>query len=97
MVFNADLAAAISKDFQYAEWIAQGFALLGDADQATHWLAHAVHLELGIYQPITQHSAVWRPWLDHPRFVSIFEALRENAERYAQLPVSPRALALVGQ
>ena len=31
----------------------------------------------------------------HPRFAPIFEALRQNAERYSQLAVAQRALALV--
>jgi hypothetical protein len=43
---------------------------------------------------VTQHSAVWRPWLHHPRFVPILEQLRQNAVRYAQLTVAPRALAM---
>ena len=32
---------------------------------------------------------------EHPRFVPIVEALRENAERYSPLVVAPRALAFV--
>lgn len=85
----------IWKDFQYAEWIAQGYALLGDKVEAARWLERAVALGLGIYEPITRYSAVWRPWLAHPRFAPIFEQLRQNAERYAQLTVAPRALAMI--
>ncbi len=90
-----DVTAGIWNDFQYAEWVAQGFALLEDVEEAARWLEQAVHLGLGIHEAVTRHSAVWRPWLDHPRFVPIFEALRQNVERYAEITVAPRALAIV--
>ncbi len=82
------------KDWQYAEYVAQGFALLGDVDESARWLERSVQLGLGIHDAITQHSAVWRPWLEHPRFVPIFESLKQNAERYARIPVAARALAM---
>jgi tetratricopeptide (TPR) repeat protein len=94
-MLRADVADGISKDFQYAEWVAQGFALLGEVEEAARWLEQSVRLGLGIHDAITLHSAVWRPWLAHPRFVPVLESLRQNAERYAQLPVAPRALGMV--
>jgi hypothetical protein len=57
--------------------------------------AQAVHLGSGIHDAITRHNAVWRPWLDHPRIAPILEAMQQVAHRHAQLPVAPRALALV--
>jgi tetratricopeptide (TPR) repeat protein len=80
---------------QYTEYIAQGFALLGDAEEAAHWLEQSVRLGFGVYDAVTVHNAVWRPWLTHPLFVPVLESLKRNAERYAQLPVAPRALAMV--
>jgi TolB-like protein len=85
----------IWKDFQYAEWIAQGYALLGDEDEAVRWLERAVQLGIGAHEALTRSSAVWRPWLEHPRFAPIFEQLRRNAERYARLTIAPRALAML--
>ncbi|HUG26799.1 MAG TPA: hypothetical protein VMK53_00765, partial [Gemmatimonadales bacterium] len=90
-----DVTAGIWNDFQYAEWIAQGFVLLEDVEEAARWLEQSVQCGLGIHEAVTRHSAVWRPWLDHPRFVPIFEALRQNVERYAGIAVAPRALAMV--
>ncbi len=89
-----EVAEGIWKDWQYAEYVAQGFALLGDVAEASRWLQQSVHLGLGIHDAVTQHSAVWRPWLGHPAFVPIFASLKQNAERYARIPVAPRALAL---
>jgi hypothetical protein len=94
-VLLPDVAEAIWKDFQYAEYVAQGFALLGEVDDAARWLEQSVRLGLGIHDTVALHSAVWRPWLAHPRFVPVLESLRQNAERHVQLAVAPRALAMV--
>ena len=83
------------KDWQYAEYVAQGFALLRELDESARWLERSVQLGLGIHDTITQHSSVWRPLLEHPLFVPILEALQQNAERYSHIPVAPRALAMV--
>ncbi len=90
-----EMADGIWQDFQYAEWVAQGFALLGDVDEAARWLAQAAHLGSGIHDAVTRHTAVWQPWVGHPRFAPILVALKHNAARYAQLPVAPRALGMV--
>ncbi len=94
-MLRPDVAAGIWKDFQYAEYVAQGYVLLGEVEEAARWLEQSVRLGLGIHDTITLHNAIWRPWLAHPRFVPILESLRQNAERYAQLPVAPRALAML--
>ena len=78
-----------------AEFVAEGFILLGDEEEAARWLAQAVHLGTSIHDAITRHNAVWRPWLDHPRMAPILEAMQELAHRNAQLPVAARALAMV--
>jgi serine/threonine-protein kinase len=90
-----DLADHAWKDYQITWIISTGFILLGDVEEAARWLAQAVHLGSGIHEAITRHNAVWRPWLDHPRIAPILEAMQEVAHRHAQLPVAPRALALV--
>jgi len=90
-----DVTPGLWKDLQYAEWIAEGFALLGDIVEAARWLEQAARLGTGIHESLTRHNAVWRPWLDHQAFVPIFASLKRNAERYARIPVAPRALALV--
>ncbi len=94
-VLLPEVAAYAWKDYQYTPFIAEGFILLGDVEEAARWLAQAVHLGSGIHDAITRHNAVWRPWLDHPRIAPILEAMQQVAHRNAQLPVAPRALALV--
>jgi serine/threonine-protein kinase len=89
-----EVAEGIWKDWQYAEYVAQGFALLGDPEEASRWLEQSVRLGLGIHEAVTRHCAVWRPWLAHPACAPIFASLKHNAERYAGIPVAPRALAL---
>jgi eukaryotic-like serine/threonine-protein kinase len=81
-------------DFQYAEFVAQGFAMLGDIAEAARWLDHAVDSGIGMYDAITLHNAVWRPWLEHPALVPVLVRLRDRAAAYAALPVAPRALAM---
>ena len=90
-----EIAALAWEDYQYAEFVAEGFILLGDEEEAARWLAQAVHLGTSIHDAITRHNAVWRPWLDHPRMAPILEAMQELAHRNAQLPVAARALAMV--
>ena len=90
-----EVAAWAWEDYVYAEFVAVGFILLGDVEEAARWLAQAVHLGSGIHDATTRHNAVWRPWLDHPRIAPILEAMQQVANRHAQLPVAPRALALV--
>jgi eukaryotic-like serine/threonine-protein kinase len=92
-----EIAVGIWKDFQYSEYVAQGFVLLGEVEESARWLEQSVRLGFGAWEAVTLHSAVWRPWLSDPRLVPVLESLRGNAERYAQLPVAPRALALVAE
>jgi TolB-like protein len=94
-VLGPGIAEGIWRDFQYAEYVAEGFVLLGDVEESARWLEQSVRIGLGVYDAVTLHNAVWRPWLAHPRFVPVLESLRRNAERYAQLPVAPRALGMV--
>jgi tetratricopeptide (TPR) repeat protein len=96
-VLVPEIAEGIWKDFQYAEYVAQGFALLGEVEESARWLEQSVRLGLGAYDAVTLHNAVWRPWLAHPRLEPVLESLRGNAERYAQLPVAPRAFAMAAQ
>jgi eukaryotic-like serine/threonine-protein kinase len=93
-VLSAGNEHVLWADFQYAEFVAQGFAMLGDIAEAARWLDHAVDAGIGMYDAITLHNAVWRPWLDHPALVPVLARLRERAAAYAALPVAPRALAM---
>jgi eukaryotic-like serine/threonine-protein kinase len=84
-------------DFQYSEIIAQGFAMLGDIAEAARWLDHAVEGGIGMFNAITMHNAVWRPWLAHPALVPVLARLHDRAAAYAALPVAPRVLAMAAQ
>jgi tetratricopeptide (TPR) repeat protein len=82
-------------DFTYMEFVAQGFAILGDAEEAARRLGRAVERGLGIYGAITRHNAAWRPCLRHPSMVPVLARLRERSAALAAEPIAPRALALV--
>jgi eukaryotic-like serine/threonine-protein kinase len=84
-------------DFQYSEFVAQGFAMLGDIAEAARWLDHAVDSGIGMYDAITLHNAVWRPWLAHPALVPVLARLQDRAAAYAALPVAPRVLAMAAE
>jgi eukaryotic-like serine/threonine-protein kinase len=93
-VLSAGTEEVLWADFQYSEFVAQGFAILGDHTEAARWLDHAVDSGIGMYDAITLHNAVWRPWLEHPALVPVLARLRDRAAAYAALPVAPRALAM---
>ncbi|WP_310569944.1 protein kinase [Gemmatimonas sp.] len=92
-----ELAATLWRDFSYTEYAAEGFALLGDAAGARKWLARAADLGAGYYRGLWAHHAVWRPWLAHPDLAPIFAQIKANADRYAAIPLAPRARALAAQ
>jgi serine/threonine-protein kinase len=93
-ILTPELAASLWQDFSYAEYAAQGFALLGDVGGVQKWLARATDLGAGYSGALTLHNAVWRPWLAHPDVAPIFERMRANAARYATISLAPRAAAL---
>jgi eukaryotic-like serine/threonine-protein kinase len=93
-VLSAGTVDVLWADFQYSEFVAQGFTMLGDIPEAARWLDHAVEGGLGMCDAITLHNAVWRPWLEHPALVPVLARLRDRAMVYAALPVAPRALAM---
>jgi hypothetical protein len=93
-VLTPELEASLWQDFSYAEYAAQGFALLGDVGGVHKWLTRATDLGAGYSGALTLNNAVWRPWLAHPDVAPIFERVRANAARYATIPLAPRAAAL---
>ncbi|HJR34572.1 MAG TPA: tetratricopeptide repeat protein, partial [Gemmatimonadales bacterium] len=94
---TGEVEVSAAEDWQYAEMLAEGYALVGDIDQAARWLKQSVKAGLGCYEAITMHNAVWRPWLDHPTLVPVLASLREQSHRYAALPLSPRVHRLVAR
>ena len=68
--------------------------MLGDVDNASKWLERAVELGAGYYRGLSSFHAVWRPWLEHAQMAPIFARLKVNADRYAEIPLAPRARAL---
>ena len=93
-ILTPELEAMLWRDFSYTEYAAEGFALLGHASDARKWLGRAADLGAGYYRGLSVHHAVWRPWLAHPEFMPIFARLKANADRYAAIPLAPRASAL---
>lgn len=94
-VLTPDFELGAWQDGSYAEIVAEGFALLEDADQAAKWLGRAVDTGFSCHQGLTVHNAIWRPWLDHPQLAPVFERLRVQAERQATLPLGPNLRAVV--
>ena len=89
-----ELEAMLWRDFSYTEYAAEGFALLGDVAGARKWLGRAAELGAGYYRGLSAHHAVWRPWLAHADLAPIFAQLKGNADRYATIPLAPRAREL---
>jgi hypothetical protein len=82
-------------DASYAEHVAEGFALLNDAEQAARWLGRAVDAGFSCHEGLARYNAVWRPWLDHPLLAPVFERMRIQAAQQAALPIGPRLRALM--
>ena len=53
-LLTPDLINGVWTDLQYAEFMAEGFALLGDHAEAARWLDQAVKSGLGMYRAIVQ-------------------------------------------
>lgn len=82
-------------DFSYAEYVAQGYAALGDEANVVKWLGRAVDLGMGYIAPLAAEHAVWKPWLNRPAVAPLFARCREHAARYAAMPVAPRLVELM--
>ena len=93
-ILTPELETTLWRDFSYTEYAAEGFAMLGDVDNASKWLERAVELGAGYYRGLSSFHAVWRPWLEHPQMAPMFARLKANADRYAAIPLAPRARAL---
>ncbi len=91
--FTSQVEEGSWNDLSYAEIVAEGFALLGDAEQAAKWLGRAVDLLFGCHDGLVKHNAVWRSWLTHPLLEPEFEKLRVQAERFQAIPIAPRLAA----
>ncbi len=93
-ILTPELEAMLWHDFSYVEYVAEGFALLGDVDGIRKWLGRSAGLGAGYYSVLTRHHAVWRPWLAHPDVSPIFAQIRANSDRYAELALAPQAVSL---
>ena len=82
-------------DSSYAEFVAEGFALLNDAEQAARWLDRSVDLGFGCYAGLAEHNALWRRWRGHPLLKPVFERLRVQSAYYESLPIAPRLAELL--
>ncbi len=88
-----ELLEACWNDGSYAEMVAEGFALVGDIEQAAKWLDHAVEIGFGVHEGLTRHNALWRPLLSHPTLAPVFERLRIVSDAYQATPIGPKAAA----
>lgn len=66
-ILTPELETTLWRNFSYTEYTAEGFAMLGDADNAGKWLGRAAELRAGYYRGLSSFHAVWRPWLEHPK------------------------------
>ena len=82
-------------DNSYAEFVAEGFALLNDAEQAARWLGRSVDLGFGCYAGLAEHNALWQRWRGHPLLKPVFERLRVQSAYYESLPIAPRLAELL--
>ncbi|MCL4819409.1 MAG: hypothetical protein KJ067_09715 [Vicinamibacteria bacterium] len=92
-----EVEAILWNDFQYTECVAEGYAVLGDVPNVVRWLGRSVDLGMAYIAPLVESHAVWRGWLAHPDVAPLLARCREHAERYAAIPLAPRAAALVSR
>ena len=77
-ILTPELETTLWRDFSYTEYAAEGFAMLGDADNASKWLERAVELGAGYYRGLSSFHAVWRPWLEHPQMAPILRGSKST-------------------
>ncbi|HVL68537.1 MAG TPA: protein kinase [Vicinamibacterales bacterium] len=68
-----EVAAVARADMQYSSWIAEIFALTGDADLALDWLDHAVSLGFLNYPWLAEHDRFLDGLRQDPRFAAVLE------------------------
>jgi serine/threonine protein kinase len=68
--------ATASKDLQYSSFLAEGFALLDEKEEALHWLEHAVKLGFTNYPFFAKHD----PFLQNLRGDERYEKLMERVK-----------------
>jgi eukaryotic-like serine/threonine-protein kinase len=91
-----EVAAVLWNDFQYAELVAEGFAVLGDEVNIAKWLGRSVDLGMAYVACTASTHAAWQPWLDHPAVAPLMARCRDQLVRYAAIPLAPRVVRGLG-
>jgi len=75
-LFGDDLRAAARNDLQYSLWIAEAFALLGDAAQAVEWIRVAMSRGYFAYPFIANHDWLFDRIRGAPAFRAALDDMR---------------------
>ena len=77
-LFTREVDSLARGDFQYASWVADVFALLGDSDRAVEWLTIALERGYIPYPYVSAHDLFLEKIRDDPRFKLILERMRQR-------------------
>jgi hypothetical protein len=75
-LLNETTTTVARNDMQYSAWVAEAFALLGDAPAATEWLRHAVFRGYLAYPYVSTHDWLFDRVKDDPGFQAALEEMR---------------------
>lgn len=90
-----EVAAVLWNDFQYAELVAEGFAVLGDEGNVVTWLGRSVELGMAYLARTAVGHAAWQPWLEHPAVAPLLARCREQLARCEAIPLAPRVAGML--
>jgi eukaryotic-like serine/threonine-protein kinase len=96
-LLTLEVQTGARQDASYAEMVAEGFALLGDAEEAARWLGRAVDGGFACYTGLAEHNALWRPWLNHPQLAPVFARMRNLEKEQVAMPLGPGLRALMAR
>ncbi len=75
-LLNDAVRTVARNDLQYSSWIAEVFALLGDASQAAEWLRHAVSRGYLAYPYVSTHDWFFDRVRDEPAMREMLDDMR---------------------
>jgi serine/threonine-protein kinase len=75
-LLNETTTRVARNDMQYSAWVAEAFALLGDAPAATEWLRHAVFRGYLAYPYVSTHDWLFDRVKDDPGFQAALAEMR---------------------
>jgi serine/threonine protein kinase/tetratricopeptide (TPR) repeat protein len=79
-VLTPESFAAVRADIQYPSWIAEIYAMSGDAELALDWLEHSITRGYTAWEYFTNHDRLLDALRDDPRFTALMDRARREWE-----------------